>query len=138
MATLNATLTLTSTDIVTGQNLSLSLTDALSVLGPVLTKRVTIAAAETEVFNNQTILAAGDYTKAYVLLYNTSSTANDNISIGLAADSDDGADMSLDYVDMVLGPQEFAFLPWSSTVSMVADASQNSPVLEVRVFQAAA
>ena len=137
MATLNATLTLTSSDIVTGQNLSLSLTDALSVLGPVLTKRIAIAASETELLEDQTILAAGDYTKAYVLLYNTSAVTDDNISIGLAS-NDSSGDESLDYIDMILGPGEFAFIPWSSTVSMVADASQNSPVLEVRVFQAAA
>lgn len=134
MATLNATLTLTSSDIVTGQNLSLSLTDALSVLGPVLTKRVTIASASSQLQTDNTVLANGSYTKSYVLLYNTSSTANDNITIGTTA-ADDG---TLDLVQFSIGPQEFAFFPWDSTVDLVADASQNSPVLEVRVFQAAA
>ena len=136
MATLNATLTLSSTDLVEDQNLTVTLTDALSVLGPVKTTRHIIASGETELVEDQTILAAGDYTKAYVLLYNTSSTADDNISIGRASNDGSGDD-ALDSVDLVLGPQEFAFLPWSSTVSMVADSSQNNPVLEVRVFQAA-
>lgn len=137
MATLNATLTLTSSDIVTGQSLSLSLADALGVLGPVLTKRIAIASAEDELLTDQTILAAASYTKSYVLLYNTSAVSGDIISIGLASNDGTG-DGALDYVDMLLGPLEFAFFPWSSTVNMVADAAQNSPVLEVRVFQAAA
>ena len=37
-----------------------------------------------------------------------------------------------------LKPGEFAWFPWDSTVSLVADASSGTPVLEARIYQAAA
>jgi len=138
MATLTPTLTLASTDISASETLNLTLTDTLAVLGPVQTKRMTVDSSETELLTDQTIFAAGDYTKSYVLLYNTSTaTSGEIITVGLAS-NDSSGDESLDYADMSLDPGEFAFFPWNSTVTLVADASSGTPVLEARIFQAAA
>tara|TARA_R110000737_G_scaffold102862_1_gene136244 strand:- start:411 stop:827 length:417 start_codon:yes stop_codon:yes gene_type:complete len=137
MATLTPTLTLASTDISASETLNLTLTDALTVDGPVLTKRLVVNSSEAEILTNQTVWAAADYTKSYVLLYNTSSAGSGEIiTIGLASDDNTG-DSNLDYADMSLSPGEWAFFPWSSLVSLVADASSGAPVLEARIYQSA-
>ena len=134
MATLTPTLTLASTDISASETLNLTLTDSLSVLGPVQTKRMTIASSSSDVGADNTIFANGSYTIAYVLLYNTSTaTSGEIITIGTTHGSG-----SLAAENMSLNPGEFAFFPWDSTVDLVADASSGSPVLEARIFQAAA
>ena len=133
MATLTPTLTLASTDITANETLNLTLTDSLSVLGPCETKRVVVASGSTNVGADNTIFAAGSYTIAYVLLYITSvATSGEIITIGTTASSG-----SLAATNMSLIPGEFAFFPWDSSVSLVADASSGSPVLEARIFQAA-
>lgn len=122
MATLTPTLTLTSTDALS-DSLNLSVTDSLSVLGKSKRKRVTTSTASASV------LAAADYTKSYVFMQNKSSTAAEIITI-------EKADAGDEY--MFLGPGEFAFFPWTSTVDLFADSAEGSPVLEILVFQAAA
>ena len=39
---------------------------------------------------------------------------------------------------MSLAPGEFAFFPWDGTLDMFADATANTPVLEVMIFEATA
>ena len=134
MATLTPTLTLASTDILASETLNLTLTDTLAVLGPVETKRMTIDSSSSNVGTDNTIFAHGDYTIAYVLLYNTSTaTSGEIITIG-TTDSDG----TLAAENMSLNPGEWAWFPWDSTVSLVADASSGTPVLEARIFQTAA
>tara|TARA_Y100001973_G_scaffold86147_1_gene128823 strand:- start:25 stop:444 length:420 start_codon:yes stop_codon:yes gene_type:complete len=138
MATITPTLTITSTDLFPDESLSISLTDSLTVLGPATTKRMTIASGETELVEDQTILANGSYTKSYVLLYNTSTaTSGEIITVGNASNDGSGDD-ALDSADLNIAPGEFAFFPWNSTVDLVADASSGNPVLEIRIFQQAA
>ena len=134
MATLTPTLTLASTDISASETLNLTLTDSLSVLGPVETKRMTINSGSSDVGADNTAFAAGSYTISYVLLYNTSTAASGEI-ITIGKTDSDG---TLAETNMSLNPGEFAFFPWDSTVSLVADASSGTPVLEARIFQAAA
>jgi hypothetical protein len=135
MAILTPKLTLNSSDISTSEQLNLTLTDALTVDGPVQTKRLAIDSSSSDVDTDNLIFAATDYTKAYVLLYNTSTASSGEIiSIG-TQDTDSQA--SLDYVDMLLAPGEWAFYPWSSTVNLIADASSGSPILEARIYQSA-
>ena len=122
MATLTPTLTLTSTDALS-DSLNLSVTDSLSVLGKSKRKRVTTSTASASV------LAAADYTKSYVFMQNKSSTAAEIITI-------EKADAGDEY--MFLGPGEFAFFPWTSTVDLFADSAEGYPVLEILVIQAAA
>ena len=141
MATLTPTLTLASTDISASETLNLTLTDTLSVLGAVKTERVTIDSSETELLTNQTILDASAYTKSYVLLYNTSTAASGEIITVGTTDNDGTADQTLEQEIFELEPGEFAFFPWHAvdTVNdLMADASSGTPVLEIRVYQAAA
>jgi len=136
MATLTPTLTLASTDISASETLNLTLTDTLAVLGPVQTKRITIDSGSSDVDTDNLIFAIADYTKSYVLLYNTSTaTSGEIITIGT---QDTNSQAVLDYTDMSLSPGEFAFFPWDSSVALVAVASSGTPVLEARIFQAAA
>ena len=134
MATLTPTLTLASTDVVAGETLNLSLTDSLTVLGPCLTKSVVVDSSSSNVGADNTIFAAADFTISYVLLHNTSTqSSGEIITIGTTASS--GA---LAATNISLKPGEFAFYPWDSTVDLVADASSGTPVLEARIYQAAA
>ena len=133
MATLTPTLTLASTDISASETLNLTLTDTLTVDGPVITKRMAIDSSSSNVGSDNTIFANGDYSISYVLLYNTSTAGSGEIiTIGTTASA-----AALAAENMSLNPGEFAFFPWDSTVNLVADASSGSPVLEARIFQAA-
>jgi hypothetical protein len=122
MATLNTTLTLSSSDISADETLSISLTDALSVLGPSVSFQVVTSSTGT------VFAAAANYTTSYVLIYNTSTTGGERIVIEKA----DGGD---EY--MKLEPSEFAFFPWAAEVDLAADSLSGTPTLEVRIFQAA-
>ena len=141
MATLTPTLTLASTDISTSETLNLTLTDSLSVLGPVVTKRIAIDSAETELFADALILDASSYTKAYILFYNTSTaTSGEIITLGLT-DNDSTDDEVLEQEIFDLSPGEFAWFPWKAVAAaadLAADASSGTPVLEVRIYQASA
>jgi len=133
MATLTPTLTLNSSDISASEQLNLTLTDTLTVDGPVITKRIAISSGSTDVGTDNTVFVATDYTISYVLLYNTSTaTSGEIITIGTTA-----AAASLAAENMSLKPGEWAFFPWDSSVSLVADASSGSPVLEARIYQSA-
>ena len=132
MATLTPTLTLTSTDISASETLNLTLTDALTVNGPVITKRVAVDSGATNLETANIILAATTYSKSYVLLYNTSTAASGEIiTIGESSNTDG----VLEQVNMSLSPGEWAFFPWESSIDLVADASSGAPVLEARLFQ---
>ena len=122
MPTLTPTLTLSSTDALV-DSLNLSVTDSLSVMG--VTKRFSVVTSTT----SASFLAAADYTKAYVYVKNKSAATAEIITI-------EKADSGDEY--MYLGPGEFAFFPWSSTVDLFADSASGAPVLDVMVFQAAA
>ena len=141
MATLTPTLTLASTDISASETLNLTLTDTLSVLGPVETKRVAIAASATDLEATNVVLLAASYSKSYVLLYNTSTaTSGEIITIGTAVATGGTNDEALlaTASQMSLSPGEWAFFPWESDINLAADATTGAPVLEVRVYQSAA
>tara|TARA_R100001594_G_scaffold113587_1_gene148456 strand:+ start:466 stop:837 length:372 start_codon:yes stop_codon:yes gene_type:complete len=122
MATLTPTLTLASSDM-NGDVLNLSVTDSLSILGQVTTKQVATSTSSA------IFATAANYTKSWVYLKNLSATAAEIITIEKA----DGGD---EY--MTLGPGEFAFFPWASSVDLFADAAQGTPTLEVRIYQESA
>tara|TARA_E500000318_G_C3433887_1_gene162226 strand:- start:268 stop:636 length:369 start_codon:yes stop_codon:yes gene_type:complete len=122
MATLNVKLNLDTKDLFSDE-LNFSVADTLSILGKSVRKTVATSTASASV------LAAADYTTAYVFLYNKSTTAAEIITI-------EKADTGDEY--MFLGAGEFAFFPWTSTVDLFADAAEGTPVLEIIVFQAAA
>ena len=141
MATLTPTLTLASTDISASETLNLTLTDSLAVLGPVVTKRLAIDSAATDLEATNVILLAASYSKSYVLLYNTSTAASGEIvTVGTAVASGGSSDEDLlaTASQISLAPGEWAFFPWESDINLAADASSGTPVLEVRIYQAAA
>ena len=123
MATLTPTLTLASTDLSSGEALNVSVTDSLSVLGQAVQQRIATSTTSTA------FAEAANYTKSYVFVMNTSTTAAEIITI-------EKADSGDEY--MFLGAGEFAFFPWAASVDLFADAAQGTPVLEVRIYQAAA
>ena len=141
MATLTPTLTLASTDISASETLNLTLTDSLAVLGPVVTKRLAIDSAASDLEATNVILLAASYSKSYVLLYNTSTaTSGEIITVGTAVASGGSSDEDLlaTASQISLAPGEWAFFPWESDINLAADASSGTPVLEVRIYQAAA
>ena len=120
MATLNVTLELTSTDVFS-DTLSLSNTDALTITKSTKLERITTSTTSTQ------FAAAASYTKAYVYLKNTSTTASEIIHIETASGSGK---------QFELGAGEFAFFPWDSTENLFADADAGTPVMEVGIFEA--
>jgi hypothetical protein len=132
MATLTPTLTLASNDISTAETLNLTLSNALTIDGPVITYRLLINSSSTLIATDNAIATAADFTKAHVLLYNTSATPGDTINIGMAATT---GGLTAASTFLSLGPGEFAWFPWDSTNTLIADATQNIPELEVRIYQ---
>ena len=133
MATVTTKLTLSSTDL-TSDTLDVSLADTLSILGPNKSFRMTVAAASSDLEADNKIAALGSWTKAYVLLHNTSTDAAEIISIGDDTDNDG----TLNSINIVLGAGEWCWFPWDSTVDLVADAASGTPVLSVTIMQVAA
>ena len=120
MATLTPTLTLVSADA-GADALSLSVTDSLSISGDIVRKRISTSDTSTQFFE------ADDYNKCYVYLRNLDAT--DTIEIEKADAGDEF---------MSLAPGEFAFFPWDGTLDMFADATANTPALEIMIFEATA
>ena len=138
MATLTPKLTLTSSDISSSEQLNLTLTDSLTVDGPVETKRLAIDSTATNLFVTNKILLAANYSKSYTLLYNTSLAASGEIitvGVPVASTGDDDEDLLATGWQVSLAPGEWAFFPWESDVDIAADASSGTPILEIRIFQ---
>tara|TARA_R110000787_G_scaffold35221_1_gene90679 strand:+ start:66 stop:482 length:417 start_codon:yes stop_codon:yes gene_type:complete len=134
MATLTPKLTLTSSDISSSEQLNLTLTDSLTVDGPVETKRLAIDSGAGNLAATNIILLAASYSKSYTLLYNTSlASSGEIITVGTVSGTD--AVLLTSATQISLAPGEWAFFPWESDINLVADASSGTPVLEVRIFQ---
>ena len=132
MATLTAKLSLSSSNVST-DNLSILLSNVLTVGGDYRSFRKIIASGASNLETANIVISNASYGKAYVLLHNTSIVAAEIITIGENADTN----ATLDYTNITLGAGEFAFYPWNSTVDLVADAASGDPVLEVMIFEAA-
>ena len=132
MATLTAKLSLSSANVSTDK-LNVLLSKILIVGGDYRSFRKIIASGATNLETANIVISNAAYGKAYVLLHNTSTVANEIITIGENADTN----AALDYTNITLGSREFAFYPWNSTVDLVADAAAGNPVLEVMIFEAA-
>ena len=132
MATLTAKLSLSSANVSTDK-LNVLLSKILIVGGDYRSFRKIIASGATNLETANIVISNAAYGKAYVLLHNTSTVANEIITIGENADTN----AALDYTNITLGAREFAFYPWNSTVDLVADAAAGNPVLEVMIFEAA-
>lgn len=118
MATLTAKLTLTGANL-TSSTLNASITKALTITKVVEIKKINTSVTSASIFAN------GSYTKAYIFLKNLDTT--DTITIEKADEGDEF---------FSLAPGEFAFFPWDSSLDLFADATANTPVLEMMIFEA--
>lgn len=117
MATLNAKLTLSGTDL-TSDSLNMTVSDAISVSKSVELKRIALSTTA------KNILPAADYTKAFVYVKNVDTTETVKLIKAEAGD-----------IYMDLGPGEFGFFPWDTHVDLLADAVNGTPTLEVAIFE---
>jgi len=117
MATLTAKLTLTGNNL-TSDSLNLSVSDIITVSKAVEIKRITTSSTAAA------IVAASDYTKAWVFVKNM------DTAIAMTLVKAEGGDVFMD-----LGPGEFAFFPWSTLIDLFVDAASGTPILEVGIFE---
>ena len=136
MATVNVTLSLSSTDLFAKQNLSFTETDALSPAGDqMLVGRLVTTGSGTE---DNIALKALDGTNdlAYVFLHNTSSTTGEYVKIGLCAAH--GTDSTTGDWFAVLGPGEFMFIHTADMQDIDIEAAAGNPVVEYILMEKAA
>jgi len=128
MGTLTTKLTLSSSNL-TSDSLNIALSKILTVSGDVrLFKTVTSA-------TKANLLLAASYGKSYVYLKNLDTSIV--ISVGMDTEADDTIDNDATDIFMTLGPEEFAFFPWTATYNLHVDAASGTPTLEVGIFEVA-
>ena len=136
MATVNVTLSLSSTDLFAKQTLSFTETDALSPAGDqMLVGRLVTTGSGTE--DNIALKALdGTTDRAYVFLHNTSSTTGEYVKIGLCAAH--GTDSTTGDWFAELGPGEFMFMPLSDMQGIDVEPATGNPTVEFLLFDKAA
>tara|TARA_R110002012_G_scaffold260418_1_gene442102 strand:+ start:1973 stop:2386 length:414 start_codon:yes stop_codon:yes gene_type:complete len=136
MATVNVTLSLSSTDLFAKQTLSFTETDALSPAGDqMLVGRLVLTGSGTE--DNISLKALdGTNDRAYVFLHNTSTTSGEYVKIGLC--SAHGTDSASGDWFSVLGPGEFMFMPISDMQDIDLEPQSGTPVVEYILMEKAA
>jgi hypothetical protein len=136
MATVNVTLSLSSTDLFAKQNISFTETDSLSPAGDqAIVGRLVTTGSGTE---DNIALKALDGTddRAYVFLHNLSSTTGEYVKIGLCGTH--GTDSASGDWFSVLGPGEFMFMPVSDMQDIDIEAAAGNPVVEYILMEKAA
>jgi hypothetical protein len=116
MATLNATLTLSSTDV-TSDVLNFTVTDSLAI-----DKKVVNLSRVTTSTGDLTLFASGTYSRSYVYLR--------NLDGSIAMDIDFGSTASFN-----LAAGEFAFFPWHASQNIVVAADSGTPILEYALWE---
>ena len=139
MATVNVTLSLSSTDLFAKQTLSFTETDALSPAGDqMLVGRLVLTGSGTE--DNISLKALdGTNDRAYVFLHNTSTTSGEYVKVGLCATH--GTDSTSGDWFAVLGPGEFMFMPTGSSSGFQdidLEPQSGTPVVEYILMEKAA
>ena len=136
MATVNVTLSLSSTDLFAKQNLSFTETDALSPVGDQqLVGRLYTTGSGTE-DGIATKAIAGTGQRCYVFLHNLSTTSGEYVKIGLCAAH--GTDSTTGDWFAVLGPGEFMFMPTGDMQDIDIEAAAGNPVVEYILMEKAA
>lgn len=128
MATVNVTLSLSSTDLFEKQTLNFTETDSLSPAGDqTIVGRLITTGSGTE--DNISLKALdGTNDRAYVFLHNTSSTSGEYVKIGLC--STHGTDSTTGDFFAQLGPGEFLFIPIADMQDLDIEAAAGNPVVE--------
>jgi len=136
MATVNVTLSLSSSDLFAKQNLSFTETDVLSPAGDQqLIGRIVTSGSGTK-DNIATKALDGSADRAYLFLHNTSEGVNEWVDVGLC--SAHGSDSVAADVFAVIGPGEFLFLPISTMQDIDLEANSGNPVVEYILMEKAA
>ena len=137
MATVNVTLSLSSTDLFAKQNISFTETDVLSPAGDqaIVGRLVTTSSGQ----DNISLKALeGTSDRAYVFLRNLSTTSGEYVKIGLCAAH--GTDSASGDWFASLGPGEFMFMPIGSSTGFqdidITTAS-GTPVVEYILMEKA-
>ena len=136
MATVNVTLSLSSTDLFAKQNISFTETDVLTPAGDqIIVGRLVTTGSGTE--DNIALKALdGTNDRAYVFLHNLSTTTGEYIKIGLCAAH--GTDSASGDWFAVLGPGEFMFMPTGDMQDIDIEAAAGNPVVEYILMEKAA
>ena len=136
MATVNVTLSLSSTDLFAKQNLSFTETDVLSPAGDqMLVGRLVTSGSGTK--DNIALKALdGTNDRSYVFLHNLSTTTGEFVKLGLCATH--GSDSASGDFFSVLGPGEFMFMPISDMQDIDVEAAAGNPVVEYVLMEKAA
>ena len=135
MATVNVTLSLSSTNLFEKQTLSFTETDTLSPVGDQqLVGRLKTSGSGTE--DNIALKALdGTNDRAYLFLHNLSSTSGEYIKVGLCATH--GTDSASGDWFAVLGPGEFMFMPIADMQDVDVEAAAGNPVVEYVLMEKA-
>ena len=136
MATVNVTLSLSSTDLFAKQTISFTETDSLAPAGDqMLVGRLVTTGSGTE--DNIALKALdGANDRAYIFLHNLSTTSGEYVKIGLCATH--GSDSGAGDWFAVLGPGEFMFMPTSDMQDIDIEAAAGNPVVEYILMEKAA
>ena len=135
MATVNVTLSLSSTNLFEKQSLSFTETDVLSPAGDQqLIGRLKTTGSGTE--DNIALKALdGTNDRAYLFLHNLSSTTGEYVKVGLCATH--GSDSGAGDWFAVLGPGEFMFMPIADMQDVDVEAAAGNPVVEYVLMEKA-
>ena len=137
MATVNVTLSLSSTDLFAKQNLSFTETDVLSPAGDqqmVAKLYLTGTGTEDSIHLKQ---LDGTDDRAYLFMHNLSSTSGEYVEVS-GRRSAVGTDSTANDWFAVLGPGEFLFLPISDLLSVDLRPAAGNPTVEYVLMEKAA
>jgi len=139
MATVNVTLSLSSTDLFAKQTLSFTETDILTPAGDQqLVGKIKTSGSGTK--DNIALKAIdGSDDRAYVFLHNLSTTTGEYVKVSLCAAH--GTDSASGDWFAVLGPGEFLFMPTGSSTGfqdLDLEAATGNPVVEYVLMEKSA
>jgi len=139
MATVNVTLSLSSTDLFAKQTVSFTETDSLSPAGDsqVIGKLYLTGNGTEDSIHVKEIEGDGD--KAYLYMKNLSNTSGEYVEVSRRAG---GADVTADSTSndwfAVLGPGEFLFIPLANCESIDLEPAAGNPTVEYILMEKAA
>jgi len=139
MATVNVSLSLSSTDLFAKQTINFTETDSLSPAGDQMLVGRLITTA-TNAFDNIALKAIdGTNDRFYIFMHNTSTTSGEHVKIGLCQTH--GTDSASGDLFAQLAPGEFLFMPIGSSSPGSQDLdiqpSSGTPVVEYILMEKA-
>ena len=136
MATVNVTLSLSSTDLFAKQTLSFTETDALAPAGDqqVVGRIVTTGAGTKDNLVMKALDGTND--RAYLYMKNLSVTTGEYVKVSLCATH--GTDSASGDWFAVIGPGEFLFIPIADMQDVDIEPAAGNPVVEYVIMEKAA